>query len=146
MKKEKKFFSHLFTTITTPWPREKFFFSFSYYDHYAMLKREKSFFHLATVLTNEERKMFFFHLAFTITAPWSREKKVCFIYPLCSLMKKEKYFFSFSYYDHCAMIKKKKAFLIISLLNHYPMIKRKKGFLHLPTMFTNEEIKKLFFI
>ena len=57
---------------------KKFFFSFSYYDHYAMLKREKSiffiylrrslrhdqerkiFFHLATIFTNEEGKMFFF--------------------------------------------------------------------------------------
>ena len=109
-----------------------------------MIKREKSFFHLATIFTNEERKIFFFiywlwsirhhkerkflfHLATTITMPWSIEKKVCFMYPLCSLMKKEKYFFSFSYYDH------------------YVLIKRQKIFFHLGTMFTNEERKMFFF-
>ena len=40
--------------------KEKGFFSFIHYDHYAMIKREKTFFHLATMFTNEERKMFFF--------------------------------------------------------------------------------------
>ena len=156
------FFFYLFTTISTPWPRQKVFFSFSHYDHYAMIKREKSFFHLATIFTNEERKIFFFiywlwslphhkerkflfHLAKTITMPWSREKKVCFMYPPCSLMKKEKYFFSFSYYDHSALIKKKKVFFSFSYYDHYPMIKRKKGVFHLATMFTNEEIKNFFF-
>ena len=128
-----------------------------------MIKREKSFFHLATIFTNEERKIFFFiywlwsirhhkerkflfHLATTITMPWSIEKKVCFMYPLCSLMKKEKYFFSFSYYDHYALIKKKKLFFSFSYYDHYRMIKRKKGFFHLATMFTNEEREMFFFI
>ena len=40
----------------------KNFFPFSDYLHYAMIKRKKSFFHLAT----------------TFTTPWSREKKVFF--------------------------------------------------------------------
>ena len=57
----RKFFLHLGITITTLWSREKkVFFSFIYYDYYAMTKKEKSFFHLATMFTNEERKMLFF--------------------------------------------------------------------------------------
>ena len=61
-------------------------------------------------------------------------------------MKKEKYFFSFSYYDHYALIKKKKLFFSFSYYDHYRMIKRKKGFFHLATMFTNEEREMFFFI
>ena len=58
---ERKFLFHLSITITTLWWREKkVFFSFSYYDHYAMIKTGKSFFYLASLFTNEERKMFFF--------------------------------------------------------------------------------------
>ena len=34
-----------------------------------MIKREKDFFHLATMFTNEEGKMFFFYLLITITTP-----------------------------------------------------------------------------
>ena len=40
--------------------QEKCFFSFTYYDHYAMIQKEKSFFHLAAMFTNEETKIFFF--------------------------------------------------------------------------------------
>ena len=100
-----KVFFHWATTITTLWSRKKkCFVSSSYYDHYTMIKREKFFFHWETLFTNEERKMFFFviyylrsprhdpekkgflfHLATTITAPWSREKKFFFIYVLRSL-------------------------------------------------------------
>ena len=128
MKKEKCFF-HLATRITMPWSREKkFFFSFSYYDHYAMLKIEKNFIHLATMFSKEERKKFFFsyslqslchdqewksflHLGSTFTTLWSREKKV---------------FFSFSYSDHYAMIKTEKIFFSFSYHDHYVMIKREK--------------------
>ena len=109
--REKKVFFHLATTFTNE-ERKMFFFSFSYYDHCAMMKREKSFFNLGILFSNEARKLFFFiyslrslrhdqerklffHLATTITTPWSREKKV---------------FFSFCYYDHYAMIKRKKLF------------------------------------
>ena len=77
--RKKNIFFHLFTTITTPWPREKVFFSFSYYDHNAMIKREKSFFHLATMFTKKESKVFFFHLFTTVTTTWSRQKKNFFI-------------------------------------------------------------------
>ena len=114
--KERKFFFRLASSITTPWSREKkLFFSFSYQDHYAMIKREESFSHLATMFTNEERKTvyfvyslwslrhhqeqkFFFNLATTITTLWSREKTM---------------FCSFSYYDHYAMIKREKVVFFI---------------------------------
>ena len=113
--RKKKIFFQLFTTITTAWSREKkVFFSFSYYDQYAMIKRENSFFLFATKFTNEEIRMsslikllpslchyqekkgFLFHLATTITTPWSREKK----------------FFSVPYYDHYAIIKREESFFI----------------------------------
>ena len=128
---EWKFFFHWATTITTLWCSEKkLFFSFTYYDHHAMIKRENFFFHSATLPTNEKRKMlffiyslqslchdqeweFFFHLATAITTLWSREKKV---------------FFSFTYYDHEAMIKGEKRFFLFA------------------TKFTNEEIKMSSFI
>ena len=87
-----------------------------------------------------------FHLATTITTPWSREKKVFFISPLCSLMKKEKSFFLFINYDHCAMIKRKKIFFAISYDDHYAMTKREKSFFHSATFSTSEERKILFFI
>ena len=85
MKKEKCFF-FICSLRSLRHDQERNFFFFSYYDHYAMIKTEKSFFLLATRFTNEERKMFFFiysvrsvrhdqerkfffHLAPTITAP-----------------------------------------------------------------------------
>ena len=40
--------------------KEKCFVSFSYYDPYAMIKREEIFCHLATMFTNEDEKTFFF--------------------------------------------------------------------------------------
>ena len=46
--------------FTTPSQREKVPFSLSYCNHYPMIKREKIFFHLATMFTNEERKKIFF--------------------------------------------------------------------------------------
>ena len=116
-----KFFFHWPTTITKLWSREKkLLFSFSYYDHYAMIKREKRFFHSATFSTNKEGKMlffifslrslchdqewkFFFDLATTNTTLWSREKKVFFfIYLLRSIrhVQKRKKFFSFSHLVH----------------------------------------------
>ena len=51
--------------------RQKFFFSFTYYDHYAMIKREESVFiySLGLLGHDEEKKRFFFHLATTITRP-----------------------------------------------------------------------------
>ena len=79
---EQKFFFHLATTITTLWSRDKnCFFSFTYYDHYAMIKREESAFiySLGLLRHDEEKKLFFFHLATTITRPWWRGKKFFFI-------------------------------------------------------------------
>ena len=113
MQQEKCFF-HLATTITTLWWREKkLFFSFSYYNQYAMIKRkkgffwfsyyhhyakiktEKSFFQLATMFTNEEGKMFFF---------------------------------LFIHYDHYAMIKIKKFFFQLVGTITTPWSREKKGF------------------
>ena len=82
-----------------------------------MIKREKSFFHLATKFTNEERKMFFFiqllrslrhdegqksfffHLATTITTPYSRLKRENSFLHLATMFIKEerkKIFFFYS--------------------------------------------------
>ena len=59
-KSESFFLIQLLRTLPYDQERKKFLFSFTYYDQYAMFKREKSFFHLATLSTNEERKMFCF--------------------------------------------------------------------------------------
>ena len=52
MKIEKSFFSFSYYDHYAMIKRKKGFFSFSYYDHYAMIKREKNvFFLLATTIT-----------------------------------------------------------------------------------------------
>ena len=62
--------------------KEKCFVSFSYYDRYAMIKREESFCHLATMFTNEAEKTFFF----------------LFInHDYYDMIKRKKVFLSFSY-------------------------------------------------
>ena len=128
--------------------KEKCFFSFSCYDHYAMLKREKRFVQLVTMFSKEGRKMFFFsywlrslghdqertfffHLASNITTLWPRVKKV---------------FFSLSYCNHYAMITRKKLFFSFRYYDHYAMIKRQKSVFHSATLSNNEERKILFFI
>ena len=147
--KKKFVFFHLATLITTLSSREKkVFFTFMYCDHYGKIKREK---------------IFLFELATTITTPWSREKKYFFISRLSSVIKKEKWFFSFihydhyvmtyrenffsfSYYHHYAMINTKKVFFFVSLLRSLAYDQERKNyFFHLPTMFTNEERKNFFF-
>ena len=133
MSKRETFF-HLASTITTLWSQEeKVFFSFSYYDHYAMIKRKKLFFsfsyhnhyammkreesfsHLATMFTNEERKTVFF-----VYSLWSlrhhQEQKFFFhlATTITTLWSREKnVFFSLSYYDHYAMIKREKVVFFI---------------------------------
>ena len=98
---------------------KNFFFSFSYYDDCAMMKREKSSFNLGILFSNEGRKMFifiyslgllrqdqerkfFFHLATTIITPWSRGKKFFFdlATTITTAWSREKKFFSFSHYVH----------------------------------------------
>ena len=96
-----------------------------------MIKREKDFFHLASMFTNEEGKMFFF----------------LFInYDHYAMMKRKKVFFSISYYDYYAMIKREKSFFSFTNYDHYAMIQREKSFFHLATIFTNEEMKMFCFI
>ena len=83
MKKEKCFF-FICSLRSLRHDQERNFVFFSYYDHYTMIKTEKSFFLLATMITNQERKIcvfiyslrslrhdedrkLFFHLTTTIT-------------------------------------------------------------------------------
>ena len=54
-----------------------------------MIKREKNFFHLGTMLTNEEIKIYYDHYA---------------------MIKRKKVFFSISYDGRYDMIKRKKVF------------------------------------
>ena len=61
--------------------REKSFFSFNHYVHYAMIKREKKFFfHLGTTFTMtwSTEKNFWFHFSATFAMPWSQEKEIDF--------------------------------------------------------------------
>ena len=125
----KMFFFYLFTAISTPWPREKDFFSFSYYDHYAMIKRVKSFFHLAPKMAT----------------PWPREKKFfSFSHYLHQWRKKNVFFNLFTMISTPSQ--REKVSFSLSYYNHYAMIKNEKSFFHLATMFTNEERKIFFFI
>ena len=104
------------------------FFSFSHYIHYALIKREKSFFSFMSLLSihrGQERKFFFF------------------------------FFFAFSHYVHYAMVKRESLFSLchsLRSLRHdqekekvfsfshyiqYAMVKRgKKVSFHLVTTFT----------
>ena len=97
------------------------FFSFSHYIHYALIKREKSFFSFMSLLSihrGQERKFFFF------------------------------FFFAFSHYVHYAMVKRESLFSLCHYV-HYAMIKRKKRFFHLVTTCNtpwSREKKKFLFI
>ena len=110
---DRKFFFHLTTTITTLWSREKkVFFSFSYYDQNAMIKRKKSFFPLATMFTMKTEKCFF----------------LFFNYDHYAIIKRKNVFFSISYYDHYAMIKRKKVFFHLPPTITTPWSREKKVF------------------
>ena len=126
--------------------KEKCFFLFSCYDQYAMIKREKTFFHLATMFTNEEKNIYFFHIATTISRQWSREKKLFFLLatiintPLSReksvfchiattittpLSREEKVFFISRL---CSEMKKEKYFFSFIHYDHYAMTKRESFF------------------
>ena len=127
--------------------KEKCFVSFSYHDRYAMIEREKSFCHLATMFTNEEGKTFFlFYLLTTTTTPWSREKKVFFhsatlstneerkmmffIYSLRSLCHDQGWilFFHLATTSTTLWSRAEKVFFSFTYYDHYAMIKREKFF------------------
>ena len=127
--------------------KEKCFVSFSYHDRYAMIEREKSFCHLATMFTNEEGKtFFFFYLLTTTTTPWSREKKVFFHSATLSTNEERKMmFFIYSLQSLChdqewilfchlpttittLWSREKKVFFWFTYYDHYAMVKREKSF------------------
>ena len=58
----KVFFSFSYYDHYAMIKRQKFFFSFTYYDHYAMIKREESvsIYSLGLLGHDEEKKRFFF--------------------------------------------------------------------------------------
>ena len=146
--------------------KEKCFLSFSYYDHYAVIKREKSFFHLVTIFTNEEGNLFFFYLFTTITTPSSREKKSFFqlATTITTTWSREKKFFFrlatkittswsrekevFFIQPLCPLMKKEKCCFSFIHYNHYAMTKSESFFLIelLRSLRYDVERKNFFFI
>ena len=124
----------------------KTFFSFSHHVHYAIIKREKRFFHLVTTFItpwSREEKVFF-HLVTTLTTPWSIEENV-FFHLVTTFTTPWS-----NHYVHYTMNKTEKSFSSFSHYVDYIMIKRGKSFFHLVTTFTtpchDQDRKKLFFI
>ena len=143
--------------------KEKCFVSFSYHDRYAMIEREKSFCHLATMFTNEEGKTFFlFYLLTTTTTPWSREKKVFFHSATLSTNEERKMmFFIYSLRSLChdqewilfchlpttittLWSREKKVFFWFYLLRSLRHDQERKIFFHLATILANEKGKMFF--
>ena len=132
--------------------RTKFFFSFSHYVRYAMIKTEKSFFNLATTFTTpwSKEKKSFFYLIISFTTPWLRMKKVLFTYLLRSLRHDQvrKTFFSFNHYFHHAMIKNEKSFFQLFTKFTTPW-SREKNFFFISVLYSlshGHKKKKLIFI
>ena len=130
-----------------------------------MTKRKRSFFHSATLPTNEKRKMLFFiyslqslchdqewkffsHWATTITTLWCREKKLFFHLPTTTTTpwSREKIFFFIQ--PLCPLMKKEKCCFSFIHYNHYAMTKSESFFLIelLRSLRYDVERKNFFFI
>ena len=136
IKREKSFFHS--ATFSTNEEGKMLFFIFSLRS-LCHDQEWKFFFDLATTSTtlwSREKKVFFFIYLLRSIRHVQERKKLFFIQPLCPLMKKEKWCFSFIHYDHYATTKSEFFFVIYLLRSLRYDPERKKFFFHLPTTIT----------